>query len=133
MPGGALFAPNEGLHVKRISTLVFLAALLSWLPWISPAGAQASRPAANLSLAQAERMAADLKQGMSAEEVERLLGKPRRTSLKKNGFSTSEAQGTLQWTYTWAGSSSSQSSLHVEFAAKTPEAWYVNSWEWATY
>ena len=77
-------------------------------------------------------MAVDLKQGMSAEEVQRLLGKPRRTALRNNGISANAtSQGILQWTYTWTGPS--QGTLHVEFAAKTPEEWYVNSWEWATY
>jgi hypothetical protein len=115
-----------------VKTLVFLAALLPLLPWTSPAGAEPSRAAANLSLAQGERLAADLKQGMSAEEVQKLLGKPRRTALKRNGSSTrTPSQGSLQWTYTWTGSY--QSSLHVEFAAKTPEEWTVNSWEWTTY
>jgi hypothetical protein len=106
------------------------------LAWISPAGAQPTDPAAKLSLAQAERMATDLKQGMSVEQVQILLGKPRRTALRNNAFSTNAPwQGTLQWTYTWtgAGSTSSESSLHVVFAAKTPEQWYVNSWEWASY
>jgi outer membrane protein assembly factor BamE (lipoprotein component of BamABCDE complex) len=72
----------------------------------------------------------DLKQGMSAEEVQRLLGKPRRTALKSGSTST---QGTLQWTYLWAGASSSQGILQVEFAAKAPQAWYVDSWEWRSY
>jgi len=42
---------------------------------VSPASAQSLRPVAVLSLAQAERVAVDLKQGMAAEEVEKLLGK----------------------------------------------------------
>ena len=119
--------------MTRLPTLVVLAALLPSLPWISPAAAQTPRPATNLSLAQAERNAVDLKQGMSAEDVQKLLGKPRRTALKNNGGSPNAPwQGTLHWSYTWTGASS-QASLHVEFAAKTPEEWYVNSWEWATY
>lgn len=119
--------------MRALPALVFLAALLPSPPWISPAGAQPSRPAANQSLPQAERHAVELKHGMSVEEVQRLLGKPRRTALKSSGGSANAPwQGTLQWTYTWTGSSS-QGSLHVEFAAKTPEEWYVNSWEWSTY
>jgi hypothetical protein len=123
----------ENIHMRRLPTLLFLAALLPSLAW-TPASAQASRPAANVSLAQAERNAVELKQGMSLEQVQTLLGKPRRTALKSNGsFSTSApSQGTLQWTYTWTGSSS-QASLHIQFASKTPEEWYVNSWEWGTY
>jgi hypothetical protein len=119
--------------MRLLPTLLLLSALLASLPWIAPAGAQPTRPAANLSLAQAERNAVDLKQGMSVEEVQRLLGKPRRTALKNTNGSSPDAawQGTLQWTYTWTGSY--PGSLHVEFAAKTPEQWSVNSWEWTTY
>jgi hypothetical protein len=35
----------------------------------------------------------------------------------------------LQWTYAW----SSERTLQVVFAAKTPEQWYVNSWDWSNY
>jgi hypothetical protein len=68
---------------------------------------------------------------MKLEEVEKLLGKPKRTGLKNTGsFATGSSagepsQGTLQWTYVWA--------LHVVFAARTPEQWTVNSWDWSTY
>jgi len=111
--------------VKILPVLIALAVLA---PWTLPAGAQASRPTANAGLARAERNAIELKQGMSAEDVEKLLGKPRRTALKSNGSSP----GTLQWTYAWADSS--QSSLRVEFAAtKTPAEWSVTSWDWANY
>ena len=116
--------------MKELVTVALLGALLSWVPL---AGAQSSRPAAGLSVSQAERNAAELKQGMSAEEVERLLGKPRRTALKSNDSSSSTStQGTLQWTYQWS-SNSNAAILHVKFASKTPEAWFVNSWEWASY
>ena len=116
--------------MKHLITVVLLGALL---PWVPLAGAQSSRPAAGLSVAQAERNAVDLKQGMSAEEVERLLGKPRRTALKSNGGSSNPpSQGTLRWTYNWS-SGTTPSILHVEFGSKTPEAWLVNSWEWASY
>jgi hypothetical protein len=67
---------------------------------------------------------------MSIEDVQTLLGKPRRTALKSSG---SGQQGTLQWTYSWTGSSSSPGSLRVDFVSKMPNAWYVNSWEWANY
>lgn len=120
--------------MRPLPAFVFVAALLPSLAWIPPAHAQASRPAANLSnlsLAQAERNAVELKQGMSAEDVQKLLGKPRRTGLKSNGH-MNNAQGTLQWTYVWT-SASTQGTLQVEFAAKTPEAWFVDSWEWRSY
>ena len=121
--------------MRRLPALVFLAALLLPLAWIPPALAQPSRPAASGSLAQAERNALELKQGMSVEEVERLLGKPRRTALRNNGVSATATpwQGTLRWTYSWPGSSFQGTSLQIEFAAKTPEEWYVNSWEWGSY
>jgi hypothetical protein len=118
--------------MKHLPALFFLAALFPSLAWAAPAAAEPTRPPENLSLAQAERMAADLKQGMSVEDVQSLLGKPRRTALK-NTSGPGGAQGTLQWTYNWTGSSSSPGSLRVDFVAKTPNAWYVNSWEWANY
>jgi hypothetical protein len=68
---------------------------------------------------------------MSIEDVQALLGKPRRTSLKNNGGSASP-QGTLQWIYNWSGVSP-LNSLLIQFSSKTPNAWYVNSWEWANY
>ena len=83
--------------------------------------------------AKPRRKSVELKQGMSLEEVERLLGKPRRTALK-NGTSTSgPGQSNLQWTYSWPGGSSTQGSLSVVFAATAPEQWRVHSWEWSTY
>jgi hypothetical protein len=116
--------------MKQLVTLALFGALL---PWSAVAGAQSSRPAVGLSVAQAERNAVELKQGMSAEEVERLLGKPRRTALKSNdNSSSSPTRGTLQWTYQW-NSNSNPAILHVNFASKTPEAWLVNSWEWGSY
>ena len=119
--------------MNRLPTLVLLAALLPSL-----ALAQAARTASP-GFAQAERNAVDLKQGMTPDEVQQLLGKPRRTALRNNGSSASAPwQGTLQWTYVWnaaasSSSSPSERSLSIEFAAKTAEQWYVNSWGWTTY
>jgi hypothetical protein len=49
--------------------------------------------AAVLSLAQAERAAVDLRQGTSAEEMEKLLAKPLQTSLKDDrGFQSTPTQ-----------------------------------------
>ena len=115
--------------MKRITFALRLAILPSFL-WFSPAGAQVLHPVAVLSLAQAERAAVDLKQGMSAEEVEKLLGKPQRTALRGSGANAT-SQGTLQWTYSWTGSSAA-GNLRIEFVAKTPDQWYVNGWEWGT-
>jgi hypothetical protein len=116
--------------MKRIALVLAAATLPSFL-WVSPAGAQALHPVAVLSLAQAERVAVDLKQGMSAEEVQKLLGKPQRTALRSDAGSR-PSQGTLQWAYSWT-SASAPGNLHVEFVAKTPDQWSVNGWEWVTY
>jgi hypothetical protein len=113
--------------------MMLLAALVASPGWMPDADAQA--PGAGAHPVKAERNAVDLRQGMKLEEVENLLGKPKRTTLKHTGSSvlsnsTSEAsQGTLQWTYVWAP----ERTLHVMFAAKTPDQWYVNSWDWSTY
>lgn len=118
--------------MKQIAFVVWLAMLPTFL-WSSPAGAQVAHPIAVLSLTQAERAAVDLKQGMSPEEVEKLLGRPQRTALKGNGtFPNAASQGTLQWTYSWSGSSA-PGNLRIEFVAKTPDQWYVNGWDWGTY
>ena len=112
------------------STLILLAALSAWLAWMPPAAAQSSRAGASASFAQAQRSSVELKQGMTLEEVQKLLGKPKRTALRNTGSSATEPwQGTLQWTYAWA----SERTLQVVFAAKTPEQWYVNSWDWSDY
>jgi len=100
--------------------VVFLAALAASLGWMPPAGAQAPRAGALAGPGQAERNAVELKQGMTLEEVEKLLGKPKRTALKN---------AALQWTYVWVP----ERTLQVVFAAKTPEQWTVNSWDWSTY
>jgi hypothetical protein len=123
------------MHMKRLPTLLLLAALLpSSLACISPASAQPSRPAPGMSLAQAERNAVDLKQGMSLDDVQKLLGKPRRTALKNTGSASSQPwQGTLHWTYSWGGASAAEGNLQVVFAAKEPEKWYVDSWQWGSY
>jgi len=116
--------------MKRIALVLALAALPSLL-WISTAYAQSVQAAGALSLTQTERVAVDLKQGMSAEEVQKLLGQPRRTTLKSAGsYPGTASQGTLQWTYSWTGS---QGNLRIDFAAKAPDQWYINSWEWTTY
>lgn len=117
--------------MKGLRSFVLLA-LLPSLAWTSPALAQVSRPAA-LSLAQAERSAVNLRQGMSAEEVQQLLGKPRRTALKSTGGSSEPWQGTLHWSYAWTGASSADSNLQVVFAARKPGEWYVHAWEWSRY
>jgi hypothetical protein len=115
--------------MRQLARLVFVAALPAFA-WIPAAGAQASRAGAQSSHAQIERKAVELRQGMTLEEVRKLLGTPKRTALRNASNSTAEAwQGTLQWTYAWM----SERTLHIVFAAKSPEQWYVNSWEWSDY
>ena len=53
-------------------------------------------PGASASFAQTERNSVELKQGMTLEEVQKLLGKPKRTALRNTGSSAGEpGQGTL--------------------------------------
>lgn len=104
-----------------------LAALLC-LAAIAPAAAQA--PQALYNPARLERNAVELKAGMTLEEVQKLLGKPKRTALKAaGGFAGESANGTLQWTYAW----SAEQSLHIVFAARTAGEWLVTSWDWSGY
>jgi hypothetical protein len=123
--------------MRRLPTLVFLAAFLPSLVWLAPASAQAPGPVATPRRAQAERNAVDLKQGMTLDEVQQLLGKPQRTALRSNATASSATgQGTLQWTYVWSSagsSSSSERTLNVEFTAKAVDQWFVNGWSWSSY
>lgn len=120
--------------MKRLHAMG-LVAILSCLPYSAGTAAQGAQARDRLSLAQAERIAVDLRRGMTLEEVQKLLGKPRRTALKPPGFGgTSESQqGSLQWTYTWTGPSQSERNLLVTFAGKAPEQWLVNGWDWTGY
>jgi hypothetical protein len=117
-----------GRRGVRLLALAFIAAM-------PPAAAFAEATRAAPSIAQAERNAVDLKQGMTPDEVQKLLGKPRRTALSAHpGYAGKAEQGTLQWTYVWAGGSSSsyaERSLQIDFAAKAADQWTVNSWGWA--
>ena len=120
--------------MRLLPPVVAVAILLPAFAWLSPTLAQAPRPAPAMSLAQAERNAVELKQGMSRDEVQKLLGKPRRTALKNTGSTAGQPwQGTLHWTYNWGSASASEGNLQVVFAAKEPEKWYVDSWQWGSY
>jgi outer membrane protein assembly factor BamE (lipoprotein component of BamABCDE complex) len=94
--------------------MLLVAALLAASGCFSHASAQAKRAVAGATGAVPERAAIDLRQGMSLEEVQQLLGKPWRTALSSGGSS-----GTLRWIY--------------DFAAKAPEQWSVSGWSWSTY
>ncbi len=114
------------LHIK-----IFLPAMLSCLLYSAGTVAQAVYPKA-LTPTQTEQRAVDLKQGMTLEEVEKLLGKPKRTALRAQ-VGLHEPQGSLQWTYTWSSPSQSDRSLQVVFASKSPERWLVSCWDWTVY
>jgi hypothetical protein len=113
----------------------FTASILCCLLWSATGASAQSGAAKTLRLPQAERLAIELRQGMTAQEVEKLLGKPRRTTLKADGYSGSReaSSGTLQWTYSWSGASEPQRTLQVTFASSAPERWLVSSWDWAGY
>jgi hypothetical protein len=86
-----------------------------------------------VSLAQFERQAVGLRQGMTPEEVEKLLGRPKRTALRNSGGGRESSQGNLEWTYAWRNASDSERSLQVVFMNKTPDQWLVNTWGWSGY
>src|SRR5687767_12573750 len=109
---------------------ILLGALLTPFLAVAPVAAQTTRLP---TTAQVERNSVDLKQGMTLTEVQKLLGRPSRTALKDGGGSANApSHGNLKWTYAWQGTSSAEKTLNVEFVAKKPEEWYVNSWEWAS-
>ena len=124
--------------MSRPPILVLVAALMASLVSLTPANAQSGGPTASAKRAQAERNAVDLKQGMTLEEVQQLLGKPQRTTLRSSGGpSSTTAQGGLQWIYVWNSgggmSSSSERTLSVDFAAKAANQWLVSGWGWNGY
>jgi hypothetical protein len=117
--------------------IIAVPALLAGLLCSGAIGAQPAPPKQTLTLAQAERRAIELKHGMTLQEVQDLLGKPRRTALKalSPGSTPELSQGALHWTYAWSpGASQSEGTLQVVFASsKAPERWLVQSWDWAGY
>jgi hypothetical protein len=124
----------EITNMKHTLGLLLLAAIVLGPGSARSAHAQANRTAAPASAGQAERNAVELEQGMSLADVQRLLGKPRRTSLKDNGgFTAASSQASLRWTYVWSRPLSSDNVLNVDFIAKAPAEWFVNSWEWTSY
>lgn len=83
-----------------------------------------------LSIAQAEKRAANLRQGMSVDDVQSLLGKPQQTDLKGDGSAAGQSpKGTLQWSYLWNGTGT-HARLRVEFTARPFGDYHVNSWQW---
>jgi len=128
--GVALGAPASG--ADKVSNCAFLLDANGWMVGL---GSAAGEPvvAGPTTLAQAERSAVDLQQGMGSEDVLRLLGSPQRTSLRSEGADLQRpSRGTLQWTYTWKDSAQ-HATLTVEFASKGTEVWAVKGWEWINY
>jgi hypothetical protein len=116
--------------MNRLQIAAVLAMLPALLPG-APASAQSSPAVAHLSQSRGEVLSVDLRQGMTLEEVQNLLGKPRRTALRAGSGTPSE--GSLQWTYSWGSNGFSEKNLQVVFASKAPERWYVTSWDWSSY
>ena len=120
--------------MPRFPLKIVLPALLCGLLYSAPPAAEPGAEKA-LRLPQAERLAVELRQGMTLQEVQKLLGKPRRTAMKADGYGGSRegSSGTLQWTYSWPSPSQSERTLQVTFASNAPEHWLVSSWDWGGY
>lgn len=120
--------------MPRFPLTIFIPALLCGLFYITAPAAQ-SGPAKELRLPHAERLAVELRQGMTLQEVQKLLGKPKRTALKADAYAGSReaSSGILQWTYSWSGGSEPERTLQVTFASNAPERWLVNGWDWGGY
>ena len=96
-----------------------------------PVIAQRSDARPGMTLVKAERQSIELKQGMNPEEVERLLGKPKRTALKQgSSISVDAPQGSLEWSYVWADTTQRDSTLQVVFSRKPSAPGLVESWSW---
>lgn len=118
----------------KLATLLPLLALPAIVAWLPPLAAQVPSARARAPYFDVERKAVGLRQGMTLDEVQTLLGKPRRTALRETSRAAGQPwQGTLLWTYAWAADShaASEPNLRIEFAANTPNQWYVNAWEWS--
>ena len=119
--------------MKR-AVAILIAMTVTCLAYAAPAIPQRSDARPAMTLTTAERRAVDLQQGMKAKEVERLLGKPKRTSLRQGGLSSTAdpAMGGLQWTYTWPAATERDGTLQVVFARESSGEWLVDSWGWDT-
>lgn len=117
--------------MRNLSLKAFVAAVVCLLLQ-GGAAAQPAAPAKALRLVQAERLAIELRQGMTLTEVEKLLGKPRRTALKADLYSgvADASTGTLQWTYAWPGGPQVERTLQVTFLSSAPQLWRVSGWGW---
>jgi hypothetical protein len=100
---------------------------------VFPAGAQDAAIDNGMTLGQAEKVAANLHEGMTVDEVQKLLGKPQQTALKSDvGVPNPPTKGALQWSYVW-GVAANRAVLRVDFTAQPLEAhepYQVSSWQW---
>ena len=121
--------------MRRPHLALLLSSILTGLLWGTAIAAPPAPSKERLTLGQAERLAVDLQQGMALQEVERLLGKPKRTALRALGYSGSggSPQDTLQWIYSWSSPAQTDRTLQVVFAGKSPDGWLVHSWDWGGY
>ena len=117
----------------RLTANLFLA--LALVLANAPSGAQVPAKA-RYSQSDGERLSVGLRHGMTADQVENLMGKPKRTALRTPmgaGTASEGAQSTLLWTYSWAGASYNERNLLVVFVSKSPDQWTVSSWDWTGY
>ena len=121
--------------MRRPHLEMLLPSILACFLCSTAMAAQPAPPKERLTFGQAERLAVDLHQGMTLQEVERLLGKPKRTSLRALGYSApgGSSQDTLQWIYHWSSPAQTDRTLQVVFAGKSSDGWSVHSWEWTGY
>jgi hypothetical protein len=104
---------------------LLMACFCSW-----PALAQDAAADGGMTIGQAEKLAANLRQGMTVDEVQKLLGKAQQTALKNDGGAPNlPSKGTLQWSYVW-GEAANRARLRVDFTAQPLEPYHVNSWQW---
>jgi hypothetical protein len=117
----------------RFTANLFLA--LALVLASAPSGAQVPAKA-RYSQSDGERLSISLRQGMTADQVENLMGKPKRTALRASmgaGAASEGAQSSLLWTYSWAGASYNERNLLIVFVGKSPDQWTVSSWDWTGY
>jgi len=118
--------------VRRLppATVVALALLLAVTAGTVRVFGQDAASDNGLTVAQAEKLAANLRQGMTVDDVQKLLGKPQQTALQSDGAAPNLAsKGTLQWSYLWSGTGN-RARLRVDFTAQPLEAYHVSSWQW---
>src|SRR5689334_13221518 len=118
-------------QVRRRYVNVLVATMLIFGLCITSAAGQSAHSATSLSFAGFERRTVNLKPGMTREEVEKLLGKPRRTSLRAASYRGSEDR--LEWTYPWPNRADPERTFQVVFSSTLPGQWLVSTWQWSGY